>query len=414
MDGVAADKPRKSLKAFYSVRVGKVPGIYATWPECEDQVAKQKGAEFRSFHTIEEAADYMRQPSRKSGQTLHSEAQIQLMMLNVLDKKRASSGSADLEEPKAKRKDESTARPSEPQPQPQQQQQQQQQQWNSAQSDIQFVFGDNRNFVNGQTGSGPNNRNVFNPPQQQQQQVNGISIQQQSYPQQQQQQHSQYPYQPQQQQPFQGQIQNGHYQYPVGQQQPQAQQWQWQVPPQQQQQVQIQPQTPHGEVVVSAGGSASVSYNAQSVLVVYTDGSCLGNGTRCPRAGVGVYFGPGDRRNVSERLPGELQTNNRAEIMAAIRAIEVAPRDIPMRIMTDSAYLRQGLDTWLPNWKKRNWRTADGKVVMNQDLWSWLDQARSERPAPVEFKWCKAHSGIFGNEEADRLANEGAVLPPRD
>ena len=95
-------------------------------------------------------------------------------------------------------------------------------------------------------------------------------------------------------------------------------------------------------------------------------------------------------------------TNNRMELLAAISALETLKRPMPVRLFTDSNYLRQGITTWLPAWKTRGWRTADKKPVKNQDLWQRLEQALARHD--VEWHWVRGHSGDADNERADQLA----------
>ncbi len=98
-------------------------------------------------------------------------------------------------------------------------------------------------------------------------------------------------------------------------------------------------------------------------------------------------------------------TNNRMELTAAIEALNALKRPCDVLLHTDSKYVMDGIREWLPNWKKRGWKTASKKPVKNQDLWQALDEARSRHE--VTWKWVKGHSGNDGNEEADRLANLG-------
>ncbi|RKO84307.1 ribonuclease H-like domain-containing protein, partial [Blyttiomyces helicus] len=137
----------------------------------------------------------------------------------------------------------------------------------------------------------------------------------------------------------------------------------------------------------------------------YTDGSCRGNGQKRAIAGLGVHFPEGEISDISERLPGVVQTNNRAEILAVIRAIEVAPRGRRLIIHSDSQYMRDGITSWIHSWKENGWN--NGKVV-SQDLWMRLDAVRDQYnlDGRVEFRYVQAHVGIPGNETADRLANE--------
>jgi len=97
-------------------------------------------------------------------------------------------------------------------------------------------------------------------------------------------------------------------------------------------------------------------------------------------------------------------TNNRMELTAAIEALRALKVPAQVRLWTDSKYVLQGITEWLPNWKKRNWRTSANKPVKNADLWQNLEEARARHE--VEWCWVKGHSGDAGNEAADALANE--------
>ncbi|KAJ3043759.1 hypothetical protein HDV00_004165 [Rhizophlyctis rosea] len=158
--------------------------------------------------------------------------------------------------------------------------------------------------------------------------------------------------------------------------------------------------------------TSSASSTQLPPLDVYTDGSCLGNGQKGARAGLGIWYGADDERNIFERLPGRVQTNNRAEVLAAIRAIQTAPPDHFLTIHSDSKYMRDGITKWMAGWKKNGWKTAAGKDVVNQDLWRRLDKLRNSYKGQLAFKYVRAHVGIPGNEGADYLANRGADLSP--
>ncbi|KAJ3080488.1 hypothetical protein HK102_003013 [Quaeritorhiza haematococci] len=147
------------------------------------------------------------------------------------------------------------------------------------------------------------------------------------------------------------------------------------------------------------------------MLEVWTDGACSKNGNSGARAGIGVYFGPNDSRNISERLPGENQTNNRAELLAVIRALEVIPQHINLKLYSDSSYVLNGIKQWMRNWKRNGWITATKKPVLNQDLWMRLDQLIESRSGPIDWVHVRGHSGVAGNEGADQLAVMGANLP---
>jgi len=137
------------------------------------------------------------------------------------------------------------------------------------------------------------------------------------------------------------------------------------------------------------------------IVIIYTDGACKGN----PGPG---GWGALLRWNGHEKqlCGGEtLTTNNRMELMAAIMALESLREPCEATLYTDSVYVKQGLNEWLPNWKARGWRTADKKPVKNQDLWQRLDSAAARHR--IDWRWVKGHAGDPGNEAADRLANEG-------
>lgn len=152
----------------------------------------------------------------------------------------------------------------------------------------------------------------------------------------------------------------------------------------------------------------------EDILQIYTDGSSLANGKVGSRAGVGVYFGDADSRNVSERLAGEPQTNQRAELMAMLRALEIAPVKQTVQIISDSQYSINCVTQWAIGWKQKGWLTATGQQVKNQDIIrSVLDrmEARTKAKANTYFRWVKGHASDRGNQAADRLAVRGAKLP---
>jgi ribonuclease HI len=136
-----------------------------------------------------------------------------------------------------------------------------------------------------------------------------------------------------------------------------------------------------------------------AVVEIYTDGACRGNPGPGGWAAL-LLLGEHER----EISGAEAQTtNNRMELTAAIRALEALKRPVKGRIYTDSQYVRQGILEWVPNWKKRGWKTADKKPVKNQDLWQALEAAASTHD--LEWLWVKGHSGNVGNERVDELAN---------
>ncbi|KAI9789001.1 MAG: hypothetical protein M1833_002788 [Piccolia ochrophora] len=148
-----------------------------------------------------------------------------------------------------------------------------------------------------------------------------------------------------------------------------------------------------------------------NTLRVHTDGSSLGNGRMAAVAGVGVYFGKDDQRNISEALAGSRQTNQRAELTAILRALDIAPRHREVIIVTDSSYAIKCVTEWCVNWRKNGWRSAAGKAVENRDLIEDILRKMEERDTlgvSTKFEWVKGHSTDQGNVEADRLAVAGA------
>jgi len=135
-------------------------------------------------------------------------------------------------------------------------------------------------------------------------------------------------------------------------------------------------------------------------VIIYTDGACRGNPGP---GGWGAILAYGNKK---KQLSGSEKetTNNRMELMAAIRALESLTRPCSINLYTDSQYVRKGILEWMANWKKRGWKTAARKAVKNQDLWIRLDAAIEHHD--IEWHWVKGHSGIAGNEIADSLANE--------
>jgi ribonuclease HI len=100
-----------------------------------------------------------------------------------------------------------------------------------------------------------------------------------------------------------------------------------------------------------------------------------------------------------------MTTNNRMELTAPIEALASLKQPCAVTIYTDSQYLRNGISSWIANWKARGWRTADHMPVKNIDLWQRLDALVQQHR--VSWRWVKAHAGVEGNERADALANRG-------
>jgi len=133
---------------------------------------------------------------------------------------------------------------------------------------------------------------------------------------------------------------------------------------------------------------------------IYTDGACRGNPG--PGGWAALLLAQEKEKEISGAEAHT--TNNRMELLAAIRALEALRRPCEVELYTDSQYVRNGMTTWLKDWKRRNWRTADRKPVKNVDLWQELD-ALVERHR-ISWHWVRGHTGNEGNERVDRLANE--------
>lgn len=141
--------------------------------------------------------------------------------------------------------------------------------------------------------------------------------------------------------------------------------------------------------------------SSEAAIEIFTDGACKGN------PGVGGW---GALLRASgkelELCGGETHTtNNRMELLAAIRALEALKRPCSVVLHTDSKYVQQGISEWIHDWKRRGWKTASKQPVKNEDLWRQLDQLAAQHR--IQWVWVKGHAGHDGNERADRLANKG-------
>ena len=134
---------------------------------------------------------------------------------------------------------------------------------------------------------------------------------------------------------------------------------------------------------------------------IYTDGACRGN------PGIGGWGASLQYNGTKKEIyGGELETtNNRMELTAVIEALKLLKEPTELTINSDSKYVLSGINEWLPNWKKRNWKTASRKPVKNVDLWQQLDALA--QPHTIKWVWVKGHSGNVGNDRADELANMG-------
>ena len=137
----------------------------------------------------------------------------------------------------------------------------------------------------------------------------------------------------------------------------------------------------------------------KSSITIYTDGACKGNPGE---GGWGAYI---EYNNEKVKLYGYEKdtTNNRMEITAAIEALRYIKVKSNIIIYTDSKYLMNGINTWIHDWKKNNWRTSSNKGVKNVDLWKIIDELNSNHS--IKWSWVKGHSGNPGNDMADELAN---------
>ena len=147
------------------------------------------------------------------------------------------------------------------------------------------------------------------------------------------------------------------------------------------------------------------------LIKIYTDGACVGN------PGPGGWAAIILLENEKKELFGgeKLTTNNRMELTAAIKGLEycnvqegkqLSLKEI--KIYTDSVYLKEGITSWINNWEKNNWKTADKKNVKNVDLWKKLkDLVKSKQ---IEWRWIKSHSGDTMNDLADKLAKEATPI----
>ena len=143
---------------------------------------------------------------------------------------------------------------------------------------------------------------------------------------------------------------------------------------------------------------------AEPVVEIYTDGACRGN----PGPG---GWGAILRYNSQEKeLWGgeDATTNNRMELMAAIRALEALKRPSQVKLYTDSIYVMKGITAWIHDWKRKGWRTADKKPVKNEDLWRQLDRLAAKHD--IQWHWVRGHAWHPENERADKLANKGIPI----
>ena len=134
---------------------------------------------------------------------------------------------------------------------------------------------------------------------------------------------------------------------------------------------------------------------------IYTDGACSGNPG--PGGWGAILRASGHEKEI---WGGEAHTtNNRMELLAVIRALELLKRPVSARVHTDSQYVQKGISEWIHGWKARGWKTAAKQPVKNADLWQELDRAASGHS--IQWIWVKGHAGHVENERADELARRG-------
>ena len=164
----------------------------------------------------------------------------------------------------------------------------------------------------------------------------------------------------------------------------------------------------NSSVSVANVNNLNLSFSMEQELIIYVDGACRNNGQSNPQGGCGVYWGPLHPMNTSEVLLGKKQTNNCAELSAAIIAlVQCKTLGIDtVEIHTDSKYVKDGITKWIKGWKSNNWKLGKGNSdVLNKCLWELLDNIQNQ--LEVKWKWVEAHMSITGNLRADELAKDG-------
>jgi ribonuclease HI len=139
------------------------------------------------------------------------------------------------------------------------------------------------------------------------------------------------------------------------------------------------------------------------IVEIFTDGACKGNPG--PGGWGAVIRSGGHEKEISGGEPAT--TNNRMELLAAIRALEALKRPCEVALYTDSIYVRDGITKWIHGWRRNGWKTADRKPVKNAELWQELLDAAA--PHKVDWRWVKGHAGHPENERADKLACDAAT-----
>ncbi len=136
------------------------------------------------------------------------------------------------------------------------------------------------------------------------------------------------------------------------------------------------------------------------MINIYTDGACSGN----PGIGGWGVVILDNKREILLNGGDQLTTNNKMELTAAIKALEYFEIKEDLVIYTDSKYVKDGIESWIKNWKKNGWKTTTKKIVKNKELWMQLDNLIHKHN--VKWKWVKGHAGLEFNEKADELARK--------
>ena len=135
-------------------------------------------------------------------------------------------------------------------------------------------------------------------------------------------------------------------------------------------------------------------------IYIYTDGACRGNPG--PGGWGAILEYEGHKKEINGAVL--LTTNNIMELTAVIKSLELIKKPSLIIITTDSTYVKDGITKWIHNWKIRGWKTANKKPVKNKELWQNLDKLSQNHK--ITWEWVRGHTGHFGNERADQLANE--------
>ena len=149
------------------------------------------------------------------------------------------------------------------------------------------------------------------------------------------------------------------------------------------------------------GTTGPAAAKTSDPVIIHTDGSCLSNPG--PGGWAAILHWQDNEREISGAEPDS--TNNRMELKAAIEALRALPKNGAVKIVTDSTYVKDGITSWMANWKRNGWKTAAKKPVKNEDLWRELDAENAAHQ--VEWAWVKGHSGHPENDRADELARRG-------